>query len=73
MSQNLAPQYLADKLQYTSDVHQCNTRQAAVGNLALPPLRNGHDICFFDPVLNTESLKKSELKYKIQITQKLHN
>ncbi len=41
---NLAPQYLADKFQYISDIHQCNTRQAAVGNLALPPLRNGHDI-----------------------------
>ena len=41
---NLAPQYLAKKFSYISDVHQCNTRQAAVGNLALPPLSNGHDI-----------------------------
>ena len=35
---NLAPQYLTRKFKYVSDIHNCNTRQAAAGQLALPSL-----------------------------------
>ena len=34
----VAPQYLTRKFKYVSDIHNCNTRQAAAGQLALPPL-----------------------------------
>jgi hypothetical protein len=44
---NLAPQYLCNKFNYVSEIHNRNTRQAAAGQLALPPLTNGNDIeCF---------------------------
>ena len=44
---NLAPKYLTRKFKYVSDIHNCNTRQAAAGQLALPPLTHGNDIeCF---------------------------
>ena len=46
---NLAPQYLTRKFKYVSDIHNCNTRQAAAGQLALPPLTHGNDIeCFMN-------------------------
>ena len=44
---SLAPQYLTRKFKYVRDNHNCNTRQAAAGQLALPPLTHGNDIeCF---------------------------
>ena len=44
---DLAPQYLQDKFNYVRDNHNVNTRQAAAGQLALPPLSHGNDIeCF---------------------------
>ena len=44
---SLAPQYLTRKFKYVRDNHNCNTRQAAAGQLALPPLNHGNDIeCF---------------------------
>jgi len=40
---DLAPQYLRNKFHFVSEIHNRNTRQAAAGQLALPPLSNGHD------------------------------
>ena len=43
----LAPDYLSNKFNYISSTHGVNTRQAAAGQLALPPWSNGNDIeCF---------------------------
>ena len=43
-----APQYLTRKFKYIRGNHNSNTRQAAAGQLALPPLTHGYDIeCFF--------------------------
>jgi len=43
----LAPDYLANMFTLLSATHDVNTRQAAAGQLALPPTENGHDIeCF---------------------------
>ncbi len=43
----LAPCYLTRKFNYVRDNHRCNTRHAAAGQLALPPLNHGHDLeCF---------------------------
>ena len=44
---SLAPQYLTRKFKYVCGNHHCNTRPAAAGQLALPPLTHGNDIeCF---------------------------
>ena len=44
---NLAPPYLTSKFSFVRDNHARNTRQAAAGQLALPPVSNGYDIeCF---------------------------
>ena len=43
-SNGLAPQYLTRKFKYIRDNHNCNTTQAAAGQLALPPLIHGNDI-----------------------------
>jgi len=43
----LAPNYLANMFNYVCTTHNVNTRQAAAGQLALPPSVNGHDFeCF---------------------------
>ena len=43
----LAPSYLTTMFNHVSTTHNINTRQATAGQLALPPLCNGHDIeCF---------------------------
>ena len=41
---SLAPQYFTRKFKYVRDSQNCNTRQAAAGQLALPPLTHGNDI-----------------------------
>ena len=43
----LAPEYLASMFNYLSTTHGVNTRQAAAGQLALPPTDNGSDIEYF--------------------------
>ena len=43
----LAPEYLAKMFNYLSTTHGVNTRQAADGQLALPPTVNGPDIEYF--------------------------
>ena len=43
----LAPEYLAKMFNYLSTTHGVNTRQAAAGQLALPPTENGPDIEYF--------------------------
>lgn len=44
---DLVPPYLTAMFKYVSTTHNFNTRQATAGQLALPPLSNGHDIeCF---------------------------
>ena len=40
----LSPHYLAKNFNYVSTTHNVNTRQATAGQLALPPLSNGHDL-----------------------------
>ena len=42
-----APPYLQSKFNYVRNIHECNTRHATAGLLALPPVRNGCDLeCF---------------------------
>lgn len=44
---NIAPCYLSKKFNYVRDNHNCNTRQAAAGQLAFPPLNHRNDLeCF---------------------------
>ena len=43
----IAPEYLSSMFNYISTTHNRQTRQATAGQLALPPVCNGHDIeCF---------------------------
>ena len=42
-----APDYLVDMFTYLSTTHDVNTRQAAAGQLALPPAENGSDTEYF--------------------------
>ena len=44
---DMAPTYLSRRLQFVSETHNVNTRQAASDKLALPPKSNGKDTEYF--------------------------
>ena len=53
----LAPPYLQSKFNYVRDIHERNTRHAAAGLLALPPVSNGHDLESFRYCFSYDGVK----------------
>ena len=54
---DLAPHYLANMFNYISTTHDVNTRQAAAGQLTLPPVSNGHDLDSFKSSFSYSGVK----------------
>ncbi len=52
-----APIYLQSKFNYVRDIHERNTQHATTGLLALPPVRNGHDLESFRNCFSYDGVK----------------